>query len=183
MSLRLKEIELHLLQSFVLPHTSQEEESRLLHQFAQSIPKRYGIALVIGRFQPIHYGHVILMKYALSIADKLIVGIGSSNIIDNDNPFSLEQRENMLNRVMKCERDIASRVQRFVPLPDVPDDGQWFTETMSAVGTVHVVLSNNDWVNDIFRKERYPVITTPLYYRERHEGKKIRTTLREMGVL
>lgn len=184
MSLRQVEIESRILEPFVLPHTSGEEEARLLRQFEQSVPKRYGTALVVGRFQPVHYGHVMLMKHALSVAGRLIVGIGSSNIIDDDNPFSLEQRQRMLTRVFEREKGVHRQIQRIVPLPDVPDDRQWLVETIAAVGgTVDTVLSNNDWVNGIFRKAKYPVIETPLYFREIYEGKKIREKLRGMKVL
>ena len=63
--------------------------------------KKYKIALIVGRFQPFHNGHLFLFKKALSMADKIIFGIGSASIYDENNPLSYEQRKQMINTVVK----------------------------------------------------------------------------------
>ena len=55
------------------------------------------IALIVGRFQPFHKGHLFLIKKALEKANKTIIGIGSSNIIDENNPIDL-RREKKLSK-------------------------------------------------------------------------------------
>jgi len=35
-------------------------------------------ALIIGRFQPFHLGHLLLIKEAAKEADIIVIGIGSS---------------------------------------------------------------------------------------------------------
>ena len=47
-------------------------------------------ALIVGRFQPFHKGHLFLIKKALEKANKIIIGIGSANIIDENNPIDFE---------------------------------------------------------------------------------------------
>lgn len=58
---------------------------------------KYNIAIYIGRFQGLHHGQVQNMKHALTIADKLIILIGSSNKpIDWKNPWTAEERAEMI---------------------------------------------------------------------------------------
>jgi nicotinamide-nucleotide adenylyltransferase len=53
--------------------------------------------LLIGRFQPFHLGHLEALQFALSKVDKLWVGLGSSNkSIEKNNPFTAEQRKEMI---------------------------------------------------------------------------------------
>ena len=53
--------------------------------------------LLIGRFQPFHLGHLQALQFALSRADCLWVGLGSSNKpVERDNPFTAQQRKEMI---------------------------------------------------------------------------------------
>src|SRR5258706_8286147 len=167
------------LELFTLPFTTYYEEQRLLDQFSKETVEKYHIGLVIGRFQPLHYGHIFLMKQALQIADAIIVGIGSSNVRNADNPFSAEQREKMLQSALERDTDIRQRILKIVHVKDYADDTFWLKETLKAVGEeVDIVVGNNDWVNGIFEHANYPALKTPLYNRNRYEGKKIREYLR-----
>jgi len=56
----------------------------------------YHVALIVGRFQPFHKGHLFLIKKALEKADKIIVGIGSANITDENNPIDYETRKKVI---------------------------------------------------------------------------------------
>ena len=169
--------------SFVLPCTSPEEERRLLDQFSGKVLARYELGLVIGRFQPLHYGHLFLIKQALTIANKIIIGIGSSNVVNHDNPFSLQHRQQMLAAALEKEKEIAKRIIRITPLPDFPDDDVWMSETIKRVGKVDATIGNNDWVNGIFEKHGIPVVRTSFYFREIYEGKKIRSKLRYLTAI
>ena len=53
--------------------------------------------LLIGRFQPFHFGHLEALQFALSKVDKLWVGLGISNKpVEKNNPFTAEQRKEMI---------------------------------------------------------------------------------------
>ena len=67
-------------------------------------PQKYGV--FIGRFQPLHIGHIDLIYKTLNTIpieiDKLIILIGSSNLTCSiKNPFSFEEREEMIRAEFK----------------------------------------------------------------------------------
>ena len=55
-------------------------------------------ALVLGRFQPLHNGHVRMITKASKLADKLVIGVGSSNKSRTyKNPFTYDERNFMIS--------------------------------------------------------------------------------------
>ena len=170
-------VEPHVLDLFTVPFLATSEEQKLLEQFRLEVDKRYQTGLIIWRFQPVHYGHIFLIKQALEITHSIIIGIGSSNERNADNPWSIEQREQRLARVVDALA-IKERVFKIVRLSDYMNDDLWLEETLRKTGDVDVVVGNNDWVNSIFARANYPVITTPFYHRDMFEGRRIREYLR-----
>ncbi len=62
--------------------------------------KRYDLAVYIGRFQPPHSGHHYVMKNAATIADRVLVLIGSSTASRSvRNPFTLQERIHMIGHM------------------------------------------------------------------------------------
>lgn len=54
---------------------------------------RYKLAVIIGRFQPLHYGHLHLMESALDYSDNVLILIGSSFCGQSHrNPFDYVRR-------------------------------------------------------------------------------------------
>ncbi len=171
------------LEVFTQPFLSPDEEDAALQQFALEVPQRFQNVLVIGRFQPLHRGHIHLLKQALAISQKVTIGIGSANTIDEDNPFSASQRKQMLIHSLQRE-NLLERVSNIVCVNDyLADDSVWFRNTVQIAGQVDGVVGNNDWVNGIFRNNGLPAITTPLLQRGVYEGRKIRALLRFQGKL
>lgn len=142
------------------------------------VGKQYRIGLVVGRFQPFHKGHLYLIKKALTIASKLVIGIGSSNIVNEDNPLSYRTRRSMILRVFEKE-GLQERLLKIVPIPDVPDDDEWLRITQKRVGSFAVSIGNNGWVNGIFRKASIPVIEVPHLRKSYYKGTTIRTLVKK----
>jgi bifunctional NMN adenylyltransferase/nudix hydrolase len=66
--------------------------------------KAFEYCVFIGRFQPFHLGHYELFKEALRLADTVLVVIGSYNKApDIENPWSAEQREEMIRSALTKE--------------------------------------------------------------------------------
>lgn len=78
-------------------------------------PKRYDLAIYIGRFQPFHLGHLHVLEQAKKIADRTIVLVGSSfRPRTIKNPFTFEERRDMIHGAAQA---VDSKVT-VVPLRD-----------------------------------------------------------------
>lgn len=148
----------------------------------KKVTKRYKKAYIIGRFQPFHKGHLFLIQEALKTADKVIIGIGSANISDRDNPYTIDERLTMLHHAFR-KANLEDYVEAIVTIDDVPDDAQWLKLALENTEGVDLIVSNNSWVNDIFEQAGFSVMRIPYYKRHIYEGKKIREHLREKGLL
>lgn len=88
-------------------------------------------AVVIGRFQPFHNGHLHLLTQAACRAEQVVVVLGSAQSASTaKNPFNAEQRQQMILAGLPC--DIASKVV-FVEVPDLYDEAKWVTTVVQRV--------------------------------------------------
>ncbi|MFN3804354.1 MAG: nicotinamide-nucleotide adenylyltransferase [Pyrobaculum sp.] len=56
-------------------------------------------ALYVGRFQPLHWGHVKVVEWLLAQYDEVVVAIGSADkALTHDNPFTPGERLEMFYR-------------------------------------------------------------------------------------
>ena len=140
--------------------------------------KKYSVGLIIGRFQPFHNGHLYLLREALKISDKIIIGIGSSNISDSNNPWNFEKRLVMVEEVIKNEK-LEGKVIKIVDIPDVPDDNEWLKITKEKAGDFDISMGNNDWVNGIFKNAGYKILRIKYFKRYINEGWRIRKLMKE----
>ena len=92
---------------------------------------RCDIAVLIGRFQPPHLGHLALLQHALARADKVVVVLGSAlQARSPKNPFSWQERAAMFTRALPAND--AARVE-FAPVRDYYDEPRWVTAVREAV--------------------------------------------------
>ncbi len=137
---------------------------------------KYQTGLILGRFQPIHRGHVYLMQQALEQCASIVIVVGSTNVSDDKNPFSFEQRKNMITKAV-AKFNLSKRVKGIVAVPDNPSDEAWMKSIEEGVGEFDVVFGNNEWPNKIFEAAGYSVVRVPYLNRERYEGTSIRKSL------
>jgi len=139
---------------------------------------KYRTALIVGRFQPFHNGHLFLIEKALEKADKIIIGIGSANIEDVNNPIDFETRKKIIKAVAYKEK-FEDRLIKIVPLDDFFDDKKWLKNLEKQVGKFDLALGNNDWTNNILKKAGYKVLKVEYYKRDLFEGWRIRKLIKE----
>jgi bifunctional NMN adenylyltransferase/nudix hydrolase len=83
----------------------------------------YDVAVVIGRFQPFHNGHLALVREALRVAPRVIVVIGSAFAARSPrNPWTYEERAMMLSEALSAEE--VARVQ-WIPMRDYFYEPRW----------------------------------------------------------
>lgn len=92
---------------------------------------KFDVAIVIGRFQPYHRGHMALVEKALDSAGRVVIVLGSSfHARSAKSPFSWQERASMIGFTLtEAER---ARVS-FVPVRDYQSDAQWAQAVQKAV--------------------------------------------------
>lgn len=140
---------------------------------------KYPVALIVGRFQPFHKGHLFLIKKALEKSERIIIGIGSANISDENNPIDFETRKKIIKAVAYKEKIFGDRLIKIVPLNDFFDNKKWLKNLEKQVGKFDLTLGNNDWTNNILEKAGYKVLKVDYYKRSLYEGWRIRKLIKE----
>jgi len=106
------------------------------------------IALFIGRFQPFHKGHLAAVKQIAAKADKIIVGIGSSQYSNKlGNPFSAEERIEMVKAALGDDFDY-----EVVLIPDINDDERWVEHVCELVPEFDAVFTGNSHTKMLFEE-------------------------------
>ena len=118
-------------------------------RFMSDQKNRLRRGLMIGRFQPIHNGHLALAKQILSDCDELIVVVGSAqfNFIEKD-PFTAGERMGMIHNALS-RAGIDLRHCYIVPVPNDENNARWLAYIKSMVPRFHVVYSGNEYVRHL----------------------------------
>lgn len=83
-------------------------------------PTRFDLAVVVGRFCPVHNGHVNLFSTALSHAKRLLILVGSSQEYGTlRNPFRIETR---INAIKELCFDVNEDIVMIRALPDLTNE-------------------------------------------------------------
>lgn len=101
----------------------------------------FDLAVVIGRFQPVHLGHLSLFRKAAQIAPRCAVLLGSSGRSRNiENPFNAAERRVMIEMAlgeMSGNEDIALPELAFESISDyLYNDQRWIARVQGAVQSV-----------------------------------------------
>lgn len=126
--------------------------------------KPYNVLVFIGRFQPFHNGHKRVIDRALELADNVLVLVGSSNRSRSiRNPFTFEERKDMIERTYSKVNSAHERVERYVagtqiydflprvkvrPLDDVMyNDDRWIEQVQRTVTRELLEIANRETPN------------------------------------
>lgn len=135
--------------------------------------------LVIGRFQPLHKGHLGAMTEALEACDDLVVVIGSAEQSHtSDNPFTAGERYQMFLSTFSEEELARLHV---IPVRDVNRYAAWVSHVESYVPPFDVVFSNNDLTRSLFSDAGYGARRTKAYRPGSYSGTEIRRRIATGG--
>ncbi len=136
--------------------------------------------LFIGRFQPLHLGHISIMETALSEVEELVVGVGSAECsYTTKDPFTAGERVEMVLRASR-ERGWEGRLIP-VPIRDVNRYSIWVSHVVSLVPPFDIVFSNNPLTVRLFTDSGYDVRSTKLVDRDHFSGTVIRDQMLDGG--
>ena len=124
---------------------------------APSLP----LVVFTGRFQPFHLDHLEMVRHALGLAERVLIGVTNAdeaNLIPHAasahrhlasaNPFSYQQRVQLIDAALQAET-IARERYDIVPFPlDTPE--RW--PALVAPGTPQLVRVYSDWEREKVRR-------------------------------
>ena len=143
--------------------------------------------VVLGRFQPFHHGHALLIKAAeewrrLNAPElPLIITIGSSNRPESmENPWSPAERITMLNTWLNAESigDVG-----IVAVPDIEDPPNWVVHAERYHGVAGVFFTSDMPSAELYESAGWPVVMSPLEQRDSFEGWRVRETARMLSTV
>ena len=108
-------------------------------------------AVFIGRFQPFHNGHMLVLEGMTKVCGKIFIGIGSSEKSrTKENPFSLAERKEMIQRALQGKDLIPMFDIHMIDLPDETDDDVWREKVLEVSGPVDKVWTGNERTKKCF---------------------------------
>ncbi len=130
--------------------------------------------ILIGRMQPVHNGHMEVIKQILSEVDEIIIGIGSAQLSHElKDPFTAGERIVMMNQALADSGVDPSRYY-IIPMQDINFNAIWAAHVKMLTPPFSIVYSGNPLVKQLFSEEGYEVRQPPLYDRLHLSGSEVR---------
>ncbi|MFH0956355.1 MAG: nicotinamide-nucleotide adenylyltransferase [Candidatus Aenigmatarchaeota archaeon] len=133
-------------------------------------------ALFVGRFQPLHDGHMAVIEDLFRKHGEVTIVIGSANEQGTEkNPFSAKERTEMLAGALSA-RGMGSI--RLLQIEDFHDDVLW-TGAIKRSVTFSAVYSRNPWTTLCFKKNGVKVAKHRFFHERKYSGHRIRKLMAE----
>jgi nicotinamide-nucleotide adenylyltransferase len=133
--------------------------------------------LFVGRFQPLHLGHLQAVKDVLKEVDELVIVIGSAQYSHNlDDPFTAGERLVMVRKALEEAGIDYARVW-VVPVPDVHLHMMWVSAVEGYAPKFDVVYSNEPLTRRLFMEAGYEVKSIRFHKRRVYSSTEIRERL------
>ncbi len=130
--------------------------------------------LLVGRMQPVHEGHLQVIKTILQEVDEVIIGIGSAQLSHTlKDPFTAGERVMMLTKALS-ENKISASKYYIIPIQDVECNSIWVAHIKMLTPPFECVYSGNPLVQRLFKESGYTVTQPPLFNREIYSGTEVR---------
>ena len=132
--------------------------------------------LILGRFQPLHMGHLCIFETVIDNNEELVICVGSSNEKRTEkNPFTSLERIQMIKSVLSnydCNYVIFE-------IPDINNNDLYVNHLENIVPPFDKVYTGNKLVKELFERAGYPVIVPNLINREAWQGVSIRQAMKD----
>lgn len=136
--------------------------------------RRTGRIGFVARFRPPHLGHAAILAALAREAESLVVGIGSSNRRDVDNPFTGEETAELLRLLLP-----EARAELHL-LPDLYDGPLWAAMVRERFGEIGLFVTANPYVRTLvegFWTVEHPLSLLDPAERVAIDGKAVRSAM------
>ncbi len=131
-------------------------------------------ALFLGRFQPLHKGHMSVIEDITSEVARLLIVVGSSQYSHSfENPFTAGERVWMIEESL-VEAGLEATI---IPVPDIHRNSLWVSHVETFVPPFDVCYMNNPLPTRLFREAGYEVRSFDLVERDRYEATRVRNRM------
>ena len=121
--------------------------------------------LFIGRFQPLHKGHLSAIKDILKIEGNILIGIGSTEeSYLPDNPFTCSERIQMIEAALQEEK-VSPVKYRIIPVRNINNYGLWVKHVQNTVPPFDKVYCSSKIVKRLFEDSGVTVKPTKIKYK------------------
>ena len=129
--------------------------------------------LFIGRFQPFHKGHAIVIRDILEKEDEIVIGIGSTQeSFSVKDPLSAGERYEII-RAFLISEGLWDRAM-IVTIPDIRENYVWPLRVKEYAPPFDRVYTGNILVEMLFKNVGVEVVRVKFHNREVYKGKEIR---------
>ncbi|HVA82608.1 MAG TPA: adenylyltransferase/cytidyltransferase family protein [Candidatus Aquilonibacter sp.] len=132
--------------------------------------------LLVGRWQPLHNGHLEMINQSAAAVDLLYLGVGSINKRDEKNPFSAAERQLMIQNSVTPE--VQKKLKVFF-VPDFADDKKWMECVGYLVPKYDVAFSSDNKMSALYASFGKNVQRIKLLRRDILSGTNMRALLLE----
>jgi nicotinamide-nucleotide adenylyltransferase len=134
-------------------------------------------ALLFGRFQPFHKGHLGVVKWTLQRYDEIVIMVGmASESHTFRNPFTAGERIWMIREALREEGIPLDRVITSC-LPTMEVHVGCAIYVVKMVPPVQAIVTRNPVLAQVFKDAGLVVEEPPSYNREKYRGEYIRTLI------
>ena len=136
-------------------------------------------AILIGRMQPVHNGHMEIIRQILDEVDEIIIGIGSAQLSHElKDPFTAGERIVMISQAL-AEKGVDPSRYYIIPMQDINFNAIWVSHVKMLTPPFSIVYSGNSLVKQLFTEEGFEVRQPPLYDRLHLSGTEVRRRILE----
>ena len=129
-------------------------------------------ALLLGRFQPLHLGHLKVITDIVKEAEYIVIAVGSAQYSHApDNPFTAGERHTMIAQTLKA-RGIEN--YHLVGIEDIHRYAVWVSHVVSQTPTFDKVYAHNPLSIRLFSEAGYDVVELALHEPDRYSGAEVR---------
>lgn len=136
-------------------------------------------AILIGRMQPVHNGHMQVIKKILEEVDELIIGIGSAQLSHEiKDPFTAGERIVMITQAL-AEMEVDPSRYYIIPMQDINFNAIWVSHVKMLTPPFSIIYTGNPLVKQLFSEEGIEVRQPPLFDRLHLSGTEVRRRILE----